>query len=238
MKTILVCLAFLLFIPATAAEARRRRKPKGKVVGQLVAPFLKARASQRLSRAYWNFGVANLQRLLPKPDYRDFLVYLDVWDERQIKEPSRLIQIQGAALVPRISVIPRRAPKETLTVHNLDVMTHRLGSPDHPAFKLLSLAGNAKQNVELDNVLPLTKGNAATYRIQSKDLRVLRGSVVFVKSTAYTFADKNGHFKLGKLPRGTHKLRVYYRGKVLLVKTIEVGKRKLNLKQLTLKRAQ
>ena len=238
MKTILVSLTFLFFIPATAVEARRRRKPRGKVVGQLVAPFLKARASGRVSRAYWSFDVGNLQRLLPKPDYREFLVYVDVWDERQIQEPSRLIQIQGAAFVPRITVIPRRAPKETLTVHNLDVMTHRLGSADHPSFKDLSLAGNAKQNVELDNILPLTQGAIATYRIRSMDLSVLRGSVVFLRSTAYTFADSNGFFKLDKLPRGTHKLRVYYRGKIVLTKTIDVGNKKLNLKQLILKQAQ
>jgi len=237
-KPILVSLAFLVIIPTTDAEARRRRKPRGKVVGQLVAPFLKTQAIQRLSRAYWSFGVDNLQRLLPKPDYREFLVYVDVWDERQIKEPSRLIQIQGADLVPRITVIPRRAPKETLTLHNLDLMTHRLDSPDHPAFKHLSMAGNAKQNVELDNILPLTPGAAVTYRIRSKDLRVLRGSVVFVRSSAYTFADRNGVFQLARLPRGTHKLRVYYRGKVLLTQTIEVGRKKLKLKKLILKKGQ
>lgn len=238
MKPILVSLAFLVIIPATDAQARRRRKPRGKVFGQLVAPFLKAQATQRLSRAYWSFGVDNLQRLFPKPDYREFLVYVDVWDERRIKEPSRLIQIQGAGLVPRITVIPRRAPKETLTLHNLDLMTHRLASPDHPAFKHLNMAGNAKQNVELDNILPLTKGAAATYRIRSKDLRVLRGSVVFIRSSAYTLADRNGVFMLTGLPRGTHKLRVYYRGRVLLTQTIEVGKKKLNLKKLILKQAQ
>ncbi len=237
MKTIFVSLVFLLFIPATDASARRR-KPKGKVVGQLVAPFLKAQMQKRLSRAYWSFGVDNLQRRLPKPDFREFLVYVDVWDETQIKEPSRLIQIQGAALVPPITVIPRRAPKETFTLHNLDLMRHQLSSPDHPAFKLVTMAGNAKQNVELDNILPLTKGAAATYRVRSKDLRLMRGSIVFVKSSAYTFADRNGFFKLEKLPRGTHKLRVYYRGKVLLTKTIEVGRKKLNLKKLVCKKAQ
>lgn len=239
MRTILVSLMFLVVIPATSAEARRRRrKPRGKVFGQLVAPFLKAEATKRLSRAYWSFGVDNLHRLFPKPDYREFLVFVDVWDERQIKEPSRLIQIQGASFVPRISVIPRRAPVETITMHNLDLMKHQLASPDHPIFKHLSLAGNAKQDVELDNILPLTKGAAVTYRIRSKDLRVLRGSIVFIRSTAYTFADRNGFFKLTKLPRGTHKLRVYYRGKFVLTKTIEVGKKKLNLKKLILKQAQ
>jgi hypothetical protein len=228
-----------MVLPAVDAEARRRRRrPRGKVVGQLVAPFLKALAAGRSSRAYWSFGVDNLQRQVPKPDYREFLVFLDVWDERQIKEPSRLILIQGAGFEPRISVIPRRAPKETLTVHNLDLMTHHLASPDHPAFKHVSLAGNAKQTVELDNILPLTKGTAATYRIRSKELRVLRGSIVFLRSSAYTFADRNGNFQLTKLPRGTHKLRVYYRGKILLTRTIEVGKRKLKLKKLTLKQAQ
>jgi hypothetical protein len=208
------------------------------VEGQLVAPFLNAPGVQRLDRAYWAFDVPNLQRLKPRPDYREFLVFLDVWDESQIKEPSRLIQLQGAAFVPRVSVIPRRAPKETVTLHNLDVMTHRLASPDHPAFKDLTMAGNAKQNVELDNILPLSRGSFTTYRIHSVDLRVMRGAVLFLRSSAYTFADANGRFQLTGLPRGTHKLRVYYRGRVLLERTVDVGRRKLNLKTLTLKPAQ
>ncbi len=238
MKTIIVSLIFLVVVPATSAEARRRRKARNKVIGQLVAPFLKARAVPRLSRAYWSHDVDNLHRLFPKPDYREFLVFVDVWDERQIKEPSRLIQIKGAGFVPRISVIPRRAPTETITLHNLDLMTHGLDSPDHAAFKLVTLGGNAKQNVELDNILPLTRGNALTYRLRSKDLRVMRGCIVFLRSTAYTFADQNGFFTLSNLPRGTHKLKVYYRGKVLLTQTIEVRKRKMTLKPLILKKAQ
>jgi hypothetical protein len=237
-RTILVSLIFLVVLPATDAEARRRRKPRGKVVGQLVAPFLKAGTTQKAGRAYWSYGVDNLHRLFPKPDYREFLVFVDVWDERQVKEPSRLIQIQGAAFVPRISVIPRRAPTETLTLHNLDLKTHRLASPDHPAFKLVTLAGNAKQNVELDNILPLTKGAALTYQLRSKDLRVMRGTIVFLRSTAYTFAAQNGFFQLTNLPRGSHKLKVYYRGKVLHTQTIEVGRKKLKLKPVILKKAQ
>jgi len=225
-KTILVSLIFLVVVPATSAEARRRRKARNKVIGQLVAPFLKARAVPRLSRAYWSHDVDNLHRLFPKPDYREFLVFVDVWDERQIKEPSRLIQIKGAGFVPRISVIPRRAPTETITLHNLDLMTHGLDSPDHAAFKLVTLAGNAKQNVELDNILPLTRGTALTYRLRSKDLRVMRGCIVFLRSTAYTFADQNGFFTLSNLPRG------------MLTQTIEVRKRKMTLKPLILKKAQ
>ena len=124
MKTILVALALLFVLPSVPSEARRRRrkKPRGKVYGVLKAPWLQKAASRRQARAYWSFAVPNLQLKRPRASYSNFLVVLDVWDETQLKPASSIIQIVGGAFRPAVLVIPRRGPKETITVHSLDMM--------------------------------------------------------------------------------------------------------------------
>ncbi|MFH2005346.1 MAG: carboxypeptidase-like regulatory domain-containing protein [bacterium] len=239
MKTILIAIALLFVLPSTPLEARRRRrkKPNGKVVGVLQAPWLQHAASRRQTRAYWSFAVPNLQLKRTRASYGDFLVFLDVWDEMNAPNSDGLLQIVGAELRPRMLIIPRKGPKETITVHSLDMMEHRLTSKDHPELKHLVLQRNSKSNVQLDNVLPLQNGETVTYRVRSLDLKHLWGEIVFVRSTCFTLAGADGRFELTGVPKGTYRLRVYYRGKILLTRPVEVGRKAVNLKVLTLKQA-
>lgn len=235
--TLFLVVGIALFLPAGPAAARRRRKrqPTGRITGQLDAQFLKQAPIKRLSRAYWEFGVPNLQLRRPPISYDEFLVFLDVWDDDVAATgETREIKFEGAAFAPRLLALPRRSEDETIQLHNYDVDTHRVTSKDTRALKGIVLQQNMKSLVKIENILPLEKGRYVRYEVRSVDLPSMRGEILFVKSTVFGRADAQGRFNLTRVPRGEHTLRVYYQGKILLKKSIKVGRRRLKLKRLVL----
>ena len=238
MKSLLLAISILLVFSGASAEARRRRAPKakGRIVGQLDAPFLKAAAQQRASRAYWSFGPGDVQEKRPKPDYGEFIVFLDFWEDGRHSEfQVPILRIEGGAFSPRLMVIPRRAASETITVHNLDLQTHHLLSKDHRDLNGVTLNRNDKTSIKLDNILPLQPGRRATYRLSARSGGRMRGAIVFLKSSVFGRVDPLGRFNLTRIPSGEHTLRVYFRGKILLTKKVTVGRKTVTLKVLTLK---
>ncbi len=225
----------VMLVPDASA---RRRRPTGQCYGQL-SPKVLARPGVRLRHAYWLFGVPNLQRKRVRGSFREYLIYLDVWDEAAFsKLQTPEMKTEGAGFVPKMLVIPRRSETETIVFRNLDRYKQRLTSPDHGDLKNLVLPVNGREVVKLENVLPLKIGRFATYRLRSKNFPDMRSEIVFLRSSAYTRPDALGRFRLRYLPRGEHTLRVYRRGKILLERRIEIGRRRLNLKTLKLRQAQ
>jgi len=230
---VLPALVALLIPEATA----RRRRPRGKLKGRL-SPKVLERPGVRLSKAYWMFGVPHLQQKRNRGSFSDYLVFLDVWDERAFRRlEDPVVETKGATFSPRLVVIPRRASTQTIVFQNRDHLQHRLTSKDHGDLKRLILPPNSRELVKLEGVLPLPVGSHTTYRLRSTQFEPMRAEIVFLRSSAYTRVGPRGTFRLRRLPRGEHTLRVYHRGQIRLKKKIEVGRRRLNLKTLKLKPA-
>lgn len=227
-----------LALPATARERPKRRVARTTVSGTIKAPALETRPSARARSAYWSFGLEDLQERRPPLDYTEILVFLDLWDDAMLTTRTTLPDwaLEGAALSPRCFVVPRRTAAEAITFHNRDRFAHALRSKDLPLVDKVALEPGAKTTVNLD-VLPLEPGKFLRYPVTSRELGTVRGELLFLRSTAFAFADAKGAFELKEVPEGEHTLSVYYRGKVVLTKRITVGRQKLDAGLLTIDKA-
>lgn len=224
----LLCLGLV----SERADARRR-KPRGQLYGSL-SPKVLDRTGVRLHRAYWMFGVPSLQWRRVRHTFAEYVVCLDVWNESLLKTTSDPeMVVRGVALVPRVLVIPRRTDRVRIVFRNQDDLKYRLMSTDNAALRDLILVPNAREVATLEGILPLAPGAFLRYRVRDVERSSVRGEILFLRSTAYTTPAANGRFRLRWLPKGTHRLLVIHRGKVVLKKKVTVGRRPLNLKVLT-----
>ncbi|MDY0002345.1 MAG: hypothetical protein RBU30_13700 [Polyangia bacterium] len=231
MRTRLLLVFALLLLVAPDASARKRRGPQGtgQITGQLQLTFAKPQAEP--SRAYWSFGVDDLQTRRPPLPWGEIVVFLDLWEEEALPDrvPSELV-LEGAEVAPPLLVLPRTSDAIVVAFRNEDGLSYQFKSQDHAELRSLIIPPKARENVKMEGIPHLSSGKPfERYRIETVTKPQLRAEILMLRSTAFAKPSAEGQFSLAKLSAGKRVLKVYHRGVILLEKPVEVGRGSLDL---------
>lgn len=228
-KLLLLLPMALLIVPDASARKRRGPAGPGQITGQLQITF--SRPQPEPSRAYWSFGVDELQTLRPPLPFGELVVFLDVWEESAL--PDRVqteLVLEGAEVTPPLLVVPRTGDTVALVIRNEDGLSYQFKSSDHAELRNLIIPPKARENVKMEGIPHLSPSKPfERYRIETQTRPQLRAEILMLRSSAYALPNAEGRFSLSGLSVGKRILKVYYRGAIVLEKPVEVGRQPLDL---------
>ena len=229
----LVAIPWLVAPPANGK--RRRRVKRGSVSGMVVVKSVLRRRDPLRTKAYWRFPVGGLQENVKHVPWGELVVFVNLWEKdgaptKGAKPTMPGFDIRGAVFEPPLIVRPAVGGAATLNIRNFDRFRHRLNSPDNGALNNISLDHEGRHVARLTGLRVPSDAQRPFQRLhlRSKDLRHLRGEVVFLRATHFAVVRghvRYGSFELTKVPRGKQSLWVYHRGQIVLRQPLEVKRR-------------
>ncbi len=216
---------------STPDRVQARSKP-GLVQGRILVDRSKLECPTP-RKAYWQFTVPNVTPPSCRPRMTGYLVTLDEWDPQTAKRMMRkatrggatpTVRIFGVDFVPSILIVPKEGQSYKVVFNNQDRFIHEIYSPDRPENSGEIVAPDGSASLDFDGLVPLQTGEVQGFRLRCRRFPHMKGLVLFVRSTALARVDGSGRFRI-RVGQGRHMLRVWYEGKKIAERSIDVGRR-------------